>query len=268
MTWLAPIRVRILPCDGVIALTQRCSMPRSTRLTVISTEDSMEVPTPTTAELNSWAPSWRSASMLVASASTTWVRRGAHFCTRFRSRSMASTSRPCLTSCSAVDDPKRPSPITSTGALWAGRLTAPEELANDRSLFRVVVQLAALAQGQAGGKGDRPDAPGEHEQSEDVNPRRRQLCTEVGAEAHSGEGGNGFKQDPVQGGMADVQEQEGRDRDEGGDGDHHGDGGDLDAAGRGCGTSAGEHEGIGEQHGGGLHVVLVHEVEAAGAQHD
>src|SRR6476619_8282465 len=187
MTWWAPIRVRILPCEGVIALTQRCSMPRSTRLTVISTEDSIEVPTPTTAELNSWAPSWRRASILVASASTTWFSTLARFCTRLRSRSIASTSRPCLTNCSAVDAPKRPSPITSTGALWAGRLTAPEELANDRSLFRVVVQLAALAQGQAGGKGDRPDAPGKHEQSEDVNPLRRQLCTEVG-EAHRGEG--------------------------------------------------------------------------------
>src|SRR6478672_3471818 len=163
MTWLAPIRVRILPCDGVIALTQRCWIPRSTRLTVISTEDSMDVPTPTTAELNSCAPSWRRASMLVASASTTWVRTGAHFCTRVRSRSMASTSRPCLTSCSAVDEPKRPSPITRTGALWAGRFTAPEGSANDGPLFRVVVQLAALAEGQGSGKGYGADAARKHQ---------------------------------------------------------------------------------------------------------
>src|ERR687890_922839 len=182
MTWLAPIRVRILPCDGVIALTHRCSMPRSTRLTVISTEDSMDVPTPTTAELNSCAPSWRSASMLVASASTTWVRSGAHFCTRLRSRSIASTSRPCLTSCSAVEEPKRPSPMTSTGALCAGRRGASGELANDGPLFGIVVQLAALAQRQAGSEGHGADAAGEHQGSKDVNARRRQLGTEVRAE--------------------------------------------------------------------------------------
>src|SRR6476620_5081815 len=184
MTWLAPILVRILPCEGVMALTQRCSMPRSTRLTVISTEDSMEVPTPTTAELNSWAPSWRSASMLVASASTTWVRRGAHFCTRFRSRSMASTSRPCLTSCSAVDDPKRPSPITRTGALWAGRRGASVELANDRPLFGVVVQLSALAQGQCRREGYGAHSAGEHEGRDDVDALGRHLCAESGAQAN------------------------------------------------------------------------------------
>src|SRR5450830_1497939 len=216
MTWLAPIRVRILPCEGVIALTQRCSMPRSTRFTVISTEDSMEVPTPTTAELNSCAPSWRRASMLVASASTTWVRTLAHFCTRVRSRSIASTSRPCLTSCSAVDAPKRPSPITRTGALWAGRLTAPEELANDRSLFRVVEQLAALAQGQPSGERDGADAAGEHQHGQDIDPRRRQLGAEVGAQAHRGEGGNRFKQHPVQRGAADLEQQQSGHRHQGG----------------------------------------------------
>src|SRR6476620_7237231 len=214
MTWFAPIRVRILPCEGVIALTQRCSIPRSTRFTVISTEDSIEVPTPTTAELNSWAPSWRRASMLVASASTTCVRTLDHFWTRLRSRSIARTSRPCFTSCSAVDAPKRPSPITSTGALWAGRLTAPEELANDRSLFRVVVQLAALAQGQPSGEGDGADAAGKHQDGEDIDARRGQFGTEVGAQAHRGEGGNRFKQHPVKGRAADLQQ--GRDCHEGG----------------------------------------------------
>src|SRR6476661_1951993 len=166
-----------------MALTQRCSMPRSTRLTVISTEDSMDVPTPTTAELNSCAPSWRSASMFVASASTTWVRSGAHFCTSVRSRSIARTSRPCFTSCSAVDEPKRPKPITSTGALWAGRLGTPEELANDGPLFRVVVKLAALAQGQPGRKGNSANTAREHQNGQDIDARRRQLGTEVGAQS-------------------------------------------------------------------------------------
>ena len=50
--------------------------------------------------------------------------------------------------------------------------------------------------------------------------------------------------------------------------EHHGDGGDLDAAGRRRRAAAGEHQGIGEQHGGGIHVVLVHQVEAARAGHD
>src|SRR6185312_16395949 len=156
------MRERILPCDGVMALTQRCSMPRSTRFTVISTEDSIDVPTPTTAELKSCAPSWRSASMFVASASTTWVSTPAHFCTRAGSRSMASTSRPCLTSWWAVAAPKRPSPMTKTGALCGGRLLEFTLSANDRPLFRVVVQLAALAQGQGGRQGDGTDAAKEH----------------------------------------------------------------------------------------------------------
>src|SRR5919112_2033905 len=224
MTWLAPIRVRILPCEGVMAFTQRCSMPRSTRFTVISTEDSMEVPTPTTAELNSCAPSWRRASMLVASASTTWVRSGAHFCTRLRSRSMASTSRPCLTSCSAVEEPKRPSPITRTEALWAGRLAAPDVLANDWPLFRVVVQLAALAQRQRSRKRNGADAASEHEGGQHVDPRRRQLGTEVGAEADGGEGGDRFEQHPVQRLPADLQQNEGRNGNERCAGDDDGDG--------------------------------------------
>src|SRR6476619_3188985 len=177
-----------------MALTQRCSIPRSTRLTVISTEDSMDVPTPTTAELNSCAPSCRSASMFVASASTTWVRTGDHFWTRDLSRSMASTSRPCFASCSAVEEPKRPSPITRTGALWAGRLGAPEELANDGPLFRVVVQLAALAQGQASGKRDGADTAGEHQDGQHIYALGRQLCAEVGAQADGGERRDGFEQ--------------------------------------------------------------------------
>src|SRR5690349_18946470 len=215
MTWFAPMRVRILPWEGVMALTQRCSMPRSTRFTVMSTEDSIDVPTPTTAELNSWAPSWRSASMLVASASTTWVRTGAHFWTRDLSRSMASTSRPCFTSCSAVEEPKRPSPITSTGALWAGRLGAPDELANDGPLFGVVVQLAALAQGQASGKRDGADAAGEHQDGQNIHALRRQFGAEVGAQSDCCERRDGLEQHPVQRGTADLQEQESRGRDPG-----------------------------------------------------
>src|SRR5919107_3778126 len=218
MTWLAPMRVRILPCDGVMALTHRCSMPRSTRFTVMSTEDSMDVPTPTTAELNSWAPSWRSASMFVASASTTWVSRGAHFCTRVRSRSIASTSRPCFTSCSAVDEPKRPNPITSTGALWAGRLGASGELANDGPLFGIVVELAALAQGQGGGEGYGAYTARKHERCQDVDTLGRNLRAQVGAQPHRGERGNGLEQHAVQGRAADVQQEERGDGHQGGTG--------------------------------------------------
>src|SRR3954462_11869217 len=187
MTWLAPIRVRILPCDGVMAFTQRCSIPRSTRLTVISTEDSMEVPTPTTAELNSCAPSWRSASIFVASASTTWVSWPDHFCTSAGSRSIASTSRPCLTSCSAVEAPNRPRPTTSTGALWAGRLLDADLSANDRPLFWVVEQLATFAQRQRGGQSDGADSASEHQRAEYIFALRRQFGTQSGAEAAGGE---------------------------------------------------------------------------------
>src|SRR4051812_17142392 len=188
MTWFAPIRVRIFPCEGVIAFTQRCSIPRSTRLTVISTEDSMEVPTPTTAELNSCAPSWRSASMFVASASTTWVSAPAHFCTSAGSRSIASTSRPCFTSCSAVAAPKRPRPITRTGALWAGRPLAEDLSANDRPLLGEVVQLAPLAQRQGGSKSNGTHAACEHQHGQDVLALRRCLGTDVRAQPYRGEG--------------------------------------------------------------------------------
>src|SRR6185312_6618140 len=181
------MRERILPCDGVMALTQRCSMPRSTRFTVISTEDSIDVPTPTTAALNSWAPSWRSASMFVASASTTWVSWPDHFCTSAGSRSIASTSRPCLTSCSAVEAPNRPRPTTSTGALWAGRLIDADLSANDGPLFGVVEQLAPFAQRQRGGQRDGADAACEHQRAEHVFALRRQLGAQTGAQAAGGE---------------------------------------------------------------------------------
>src|SRR5919205_2676825 len=175
MTWLAPMRVRIFPCEGVMALTHRCSMPRSTRFTVMSTEDSMDVPTPTTAEEKSWAPSWRRASMLVASASTTWVSTPDHFWTSPGSRSMARTSRPCFTSCSAVAAPKRPSPITRTGALWAGRPLAEDLSANDWSLLGEMEQLAPLAQRQGGSQSNRTYATGEHQRGQDVLALRRRL---------------------------------------------------------------------------------------------
>lgn len=77
ITWFAPIRLRIVPCASLIAFTQMCGISRSTRFTVISTDASMEVPTPTTAVEKSCAPSWRRASESVASASTTWVSEGA-----------------------------------------------------------------------------------------------------------------------------------------------------------------------------------------------
>ena len=94
------------------------------------------VPTATTTIWNSPMPIWRSASGLRASASIVWVTRSAHFCTSAGFVSTASTSRSSRFSCPAVAAPKRPSPMTATGAS-TGILST-----NDRPLFRMLEQLA------------------------------------------------------------------------------------------------------------------------------
>ena len=63
MTWFAPMRDRILPCDWLIAFAQICGILRSTRFAVISTDASIDEPTATTAIEKSCAPIWRSASI-------------------------------------------------------------------------------------------------------------------------------------------------------------------------------------------------------------
>ncbi len=87
----------------------------------MSTLASMDDPTATTAIEKSLAPSCCSASMLRASACTACVTRSDHFCTRPSLASMASTSRSRRASWPAVAAPKRPSPMTSTGAWWGMR---------------------------------------------------------------------------------------------------------------------------------------------------
>src|SRR5690554_3148903 len=156
MTWFAPMRARILPCDWLMAFAQICGILRSTRLAVMSTLDSTDEPVATTATAKSCAPIWRSASMLRASACTVCVTRSAHFCTSAGSVSTANTSRSRRSSWPAVAAPKRPRPMTSTGASWGIRST------NDGPLFRSPEQLPALGGRQCGGQGHCTNAPGPH----------------------------------------------------------------------------------------------------------
>ena len=61
-------------CLALMALAHTSSMPSSTTLSTVSTLASMSVPMPTTARSNCSAPIWRSASVSVESAATTWVK--------------------------------------------------------------------------------------------------------------------------------------------------------------------------------------------------
>ena len=112
----------------------------------------------TTAVENSVTPSWRIASSLVESASTTWVSTPERSWTILASESTPSTSWPMPTSVAASPPPKRPRPMT-TNSLVA--------LANDRTLLGEAVQLAPLAQDESDAECMRPDAPEVHERDQD-----------------------------------------------------------------------------------------------------
>src|SRR3954451_19876551 len=217
MTWFAPMRSRILPCDREIAFAQICWIPRSTRFAVMSTLASMEEPTATTAIPNSRAPSWRRASMLRASACTACVTRSDHFCTSAESASTAKTSRSRRSSCPAVAAPNRPRPITRTGALCGMRST------NDRPLLGSGEQLPALAGREGRGEGHRADAAHEHRRTHHVLARIVERCGEAGAEAGGAERGDHVEEHAVERGGRELQQDDRRRCDGGRPPEHDGD---------------------------------------------
>ena len=103
---------------GVIALAQTCLLPRSTRLAVASTLDSIEVPMPTTAIWNSLTPSCsQRVDVRAVRLDHVGEPAGPLLHDAAGSRSIASTSCPSRFSASAIEAPNRPSPITSTASL-------------------------------------------------------------------------------------------------------------------------------------------------------
>src|SRR6188508_3044386 len=193
------MRARILPCDWLIAFAQICGIFRSTRFAVMSTDASIDEPTAHTAIEKSCAPICRRASIERESATTAWVTRSDHFCTRDSSTSTASTSRPSRSSCPAVAAPNRPRPITSTGASCLILST------NDGPLFRTTVQLPALAGGQGRGECHCTNPPQEHRDAHDVDPGGWELAREAGRQAARGEGGDDVEEHVVERLLGDLQ---------------------------------------------------------------
>src|SRR5690606_36421563 len=296
MTWLAPMRLRILPCDWLMALAQICGTLRSTRLAVMSTLASIELPTATTAIWKSSAPIWRSASIDRASACTAWVTRSDHFCTSVMSSSTASTSRLRRCSWPAVAAPKRPRPITSTGASWAIFST------NDGPLLGAAEELPPDGCRERRGESHCTDAAEEHGGGQDVLRRLARALREAGGEPARGEGADHVEQHVVERRI--LVDEHDEDRRPGHDGrapEHHrhrqaqhirrhasavglhvvvaarlGEGGEeqdgegrhLDAArGRG-GATADEHEHVGHEQARAVELVDVDRREAAGSRHD
>src|SRR5919112_3884823 len=179
------------PCAVVIALAQISRTPRSTRTPVLNRLASMPVPMATTATSTSWAPIWRIAVTLVASAWLTWVSRSAHCWTRSKLASTASTSWPRRCRSSASAEPNRPRPTTRTAPVCS-------PLANDRTLLRTTEQLPALPQGQRGRERDRSDPADEHKPDQNVLPGGRQLRGDPGGQPHGGERRHRLEQNPVE----------------------------------------------------------------------
>src|SRR5690606_28323988 len=181
-----------LPCDWLMAFAQICGTLRSTRFAVMSTLASIELPTATTAIWKSSAPICRSASIDRASACTAWVTRSDHFCTSVMSSSTASTSRLRRCSWPAVAAPKRPRPITSTGASWAIFST------NDGPLLGATEQLPPDGCRERRGESHCTDASEEHRGGEDVLRRVGRTLGEARAQPARREGADDVEEHVVQ----------------------------------------------------------------------
>src|SRR5919108_5864715 len=158
ITRVAPTRSRIFPCGAVIAFATIFGIFRSTSTEVVRMLASTAVPMATTAVSKSAAPSWRSDSMSVESASTTWVSMPEYSCTTLALESTPRTSWPSSTSVSASPPPKRPRPITRNSFSC---------LANDGPFLGETVKALALAQGERDGKRIRACSTQVHERYED-----------------------------------------------------------------------------------------------------
>src|SRR5690606_29764745 len=296
MTWLAPMRLRILPCDWLIAFAQICGILRSTRLAVMSTLASIVLPTATTAIWKSWAPIWRRASIERASACTAWVTRSDHFCTSAMSSSTASTSRFRRCSCPAVAAPKRPRPMTSTGASWAILST------NDGPLLGAAEELPPGGRRERRGECHCTDPSEEHGGGQDVLRRLVRRLGEPRRQSACREGADHVEEHVVEGRVVAHDEHEDRrDRDDRCPPQHDrdrkaqhirrhpapvrlhvvvaarlGEGGEeqdgerrhLDAASRGGRAAAHEHEHVGHEQARAVELVDGDRREAARARHD
>src|SRR5690554_2202031 len=203
MTWLAPMRARILPCDWLIAFAQICGTFRSTRLAVMRTLDSMEDPVATTAMEKSWAPICLRASILRASAWTACVTRSDHFCTSAGFSSTTSTSRSSRSSCPAVAAPKRPNPMMSTGASW-GILST-----NDGPLFWSPEKLAALGCRQSCGQGHCTNAARPHGGCKHVLAGIRQVFGQARTQPRRGERRDDVEQNEVERRLGQLKQEDG-----------------------------------------------------------
>src|SRR5699024_690970 len=201
------MRWRILPCEGEIAFAHTWPTPRSTRLAVVSTLSSIDVPMPTTAVEKSPAPTCRSASMFVESASTTWVSLPLQSLTSSGLCSMAMTSRPSRVRVAAVEDPKRPSPMTRMEVC---------SLANDRPFLGVAVQSRGVLHGQGRRKCNRTESADEHDDREHIEPRIRRGGGHPGAQADGAEGRDHLEQHSVERFGTDLEHRQRADEDDGG----------------------------------------------------
>src|SRR5215207_8035266 len=122
---------------------------------------------PTTARPRSWTPSWRRASLSVASACTTWVILSDQRCTKSAFSSIARTSCPRRINDSATAPPNLPSPMTTTPPLDV------EFLANYRTLLGKTVQPLAAAKCKCGRDGDATHAADEHQHDDHALRRWR-----------------------------------------------------------------------------------------------
>ena len=81
--------------------------------------------------------------------------------------------------------------------------------ADERALGRHADDAAPLAHGQGAGRRHGAHAADEHEDDDDVLAAFGQVGRNPGGQAHRGEGAGGLEQDPVQGQVGELEQQEG-----------------------------------------------------------
>src|SRR5690625_3434111 len=224
------MRSKMRACSAEMAFAQIWGTPKSTRLAVISTDASMDVPTPTTATRKSAAPAWSKASGTDASASTRWVRREYHCCTTAASFSTPSTGVLSVSSALASAVPNRPSPITRMPDSSSGRLER-NVAATDRPFFRQSNNAVSVVQRERCGDSHGSGTTHEHSRREHIFATVGQIGRNPGGQPARRERRYGFEQDDVQGQVGNGQQDEARDEDEGCADEHHRHGQAQDAGG-------------------------------------
>src|SRR5690625_4482395 len=224
------MRSKMRACSAEMAFAQIWGTPRSTRLAVISTDASIDVPTPTTATRKSAAPACSKASGTDASASTRWVRREDNCWTTAGSFSTPSTWAFSFSSALASAVPNRPSPITripdSSSRRFERNLSS-----NDRPFSRKSNNALSVAQPNLRGDSHGFGPIHQHSPREHVFATVGQVGRNPGGQPARRERRYGFEQDDVQGQISNSQQNEARDEDEGCADEHHRHGQAQDAGG-------------------------------------